>query len=277
MLNLKIIATSSIAIFTILIFSELALADQSPARGFVYCRTRLGSIYARPLRCRKGERNLTALLKNDASNIGETGATGPTGADGAVGPTGADGATGPAGAYGATGPTGADGAVGPTGADGATGPTGADGAAGPTGADGATGPAGADGATGPTGLIAMFIGRSLDTLSNDGTNDYLVPSGAANKATSSADANMKISETCTAKNLYITLSADPSGIDDRVFTLLQNDSLTTLTCMIASGSTSCADTTHTVSISAGDLVSILSDTTTGNPAAAKAMYGWTCE
>lgn len=68
------------------------------------------------------------------TQLGPTGATGPTGAQGITGPTGATGADGSAGA---TGPTGAQGVTGITGA---TGPTGSAGVTGATGATGATGP-----------------------------------------------------------------------------------------------------------------------------------------
>jgi hypothetical protein len=92
-----------------------------------------------------------------AGETGATGATGETGATGATGETGATGATGVAGeagiagATGATGVTGATGATGETGATGATGETGATGATGETGATGATGATGETGATGATG------------------------------------------------------------------------------------------------------------------------------
>lgn len=85
---------------------------------------------------------------------GETGPSGPTGANGAEGPQGPTGADGIEGPQGPTGATGADGPQGPTGVEGPTGPTGATGAEGPqgpTGANGAEGPQGPTGATGSTG------------------------------------------------------------------------------------------------------------------------------
>jgi hypothetical protein len=97
-------------------------------------------------------------------STGAVGNTGPTGSQGIAGPTGPTGAQGIQGNTGATGPTGAQGIqgvvgpTGPTGADstvaGPTGPTGAagtNGAAGPTGPTGTTGTTGAVGPTGPTG------------------------------------------------------------------------------------------------------------------------------
>ncbi|PFM62639.1 collagen-like protein, partial [Bacillus cereus] len=95
---------------------------------------------------------------------GNTGATGPQGAQGNTGATGPQGtqgntgATGPQGVQGntgATGPQGAQGntgATGPQGAQGNTGATGPQGVQGNTGATGATGPQGAQGPTGATGI-----------------------------------------------------------------------------------------------------------------------------
>ena len=83
--------------------------------------------------------------------MGEPGATGPTGAAGEVGPTGASGEVGPTGVAGEVGPTGVAGELGPTGATGEVGPTGVAGEVGPTGIAGEIGPTGPIGLTGPTG------------------------------------------------------------------------------------------------------------------------------
>lgn len=123
--------------------------------------------------------------------IGQTGPTGPAGAQGATGDTGPIGNTGPIGATGYTGPqgplgptgytghtgetgytgpgnfTGPTGFTGPTPSDGATGPTGytgPQGMASTTGATGYTGPSGTDGATGPTGYTGY--------TGNDGSGIY---------------------------------------------------------------------------------------------------------
>jgi hypothetical protein len=86
---------------------------------------------------------------------GDTGLTGPAGADGATGPQGPKGDTGlqgPAGADGAQGPQGIQGPKGDTGATGADGATGPQGPQGLKGDTGLQGPAGADGAQGPQGI-----------------------------------------------------------------------------------------------------------------------------
>ena len=113
---------------------------------------------------------------------GETGATGPTGTQGVTGPTGSQGETGPTGSQGvtgATGPTGSQGVqgeTGPTGSQGATGPTGSQGATGPTGSQGETGPTGSQGTqgvtgpTGPTGAGDMVL-ASVQT--NSGAKTFL--------------------------------------------------------------------------------------------------------
>ena len=88
------------------------------------------------------------------SEVGGTGAIGPTGPAGIQGPVGSTGSTGPAGIQGpvgSTGSTGPAGIQGPVGSTGSTGPAGIQGPVGSTGADGIAGDAGLDGPTGSTG------------------------------------------------------------------------------------------------------------------------------
>jgi hypothetical protein len=125
--------------------------------------------------CKSGEWSLSWNQKGQTGATGPAGAQGPAGPAGAQGPAGPAGATGPAGPKGdpgakgdtgATGPAGPAGAKGDTGATGPAGPAGAKGdigATGPAGAQGPAGPAGAQGPTGPSGLtgfhhVTVFAG-----------------------------------------------------------------------------------------------------------------------
>lgn len=70
-----------------------------------------------------------------------------------------------------------------------------------------------------------------------------------------ADAYQIIPTAGTIKNLYVAMDANPGGgICDYKFTLYQNGSATALTCTIAGTNTTGNDTTHSVSVAAGDYV-----------------------
>jgi hypothetical protein len=90
-------------------------------------------------------------------STGSTGPTGPTGSTGNTGPTGPTGTTGNTGPTGPTGTTGAGGPTGPTGTTGSIGPTGPTGTTGTTGPTGPTGPTGTTGSTGPTGPTGITL------------------------------------------------------------------------------------------------------------------------
>lgn len=62
------------------------------------------------------------------------------------------------------------------------------------------------------------------------------------------------------KNLYVALIADPGDSGDGYkFTLRKNGGNTTLTCTITDPNTTGSDTTHEVSVAAGDLVTLMSE------------------
>jgi hypothetical protein len=64
---------------------------------------------------------------------------------------------------------------------------------------------------------------------------------------------------CTLKNLSIRVSSNIGGYggnDTLVFSIMHNGTLTPITCSLTvsgSNTTTCSDTTHTVSAAAGDL------------------------
>ncbi len=182
-----------------------------------------------------------------------------------VGPTGATGATGPQGPAGPTGQTGATGATGPQGPIGNTGATGAAGPQGPIGNTGATGATGPAGPTGATGAI-LLAGNSGATALVTNATRY---GGFMYNSYNATDANIQTPmPACTVSNLYVTLASAP-GSGSFTFTVLQNGNATAVTCVISTSATTCSDTSHSVSFTAGQLISLQlapSTPTTGSKA-----------
>jgi len=197
---------------------------------------------------------------------GPTGATGAPGATGATGPTGATGGTGPTGATGAAGPTGPTGA---TGAAGPTGPTGATGSAGPTGPTGATGSAGPTGPTGPTGAVSTVPGPTGSTgpTGATGATGATGPAGTSNVggglagAIANSSFNMSLYNATTVQPMIqagtlssFTVHFTANVTKDTTLTVQKNGVATTVTCLVASGSNTCSDSTHTVAFAASDTI-----------------------
>src|SRR5262249_13351880 len=60
----------------------------------------------------------------------------------------------------------------------------------------------------------------------------------------------------TISKFYIRLSGNPSNGRSYAFTVRINGADTTVTCSVADAATSCSDLTHSVAVSAGDLIAI---------------------
>jgi hypothetical protein len=169
--------------------------------------------------------------------MGLPGPTGPTGATGSTGDTGLAGLTGETGATGATGPTG------PTGDTGGIGPTG------PTGPTGGTGPTG-------SGSPAVLFG-SADFIDANASTSAIGLGGSSNPAPSASiggDAMLPYAGTLS------TFSAEGVANAGGAITLTVevNDAATALTCTMSSGGPeTCSDTAHSVTVSAGDKVTVL--------------------
>jgi hypothetical protein len=187
---------------------------------------------------------------------GVVGATGSTGATGPMGLTGATGANstvaGPTGAMGATGATGATGAnstiAGPTG------PMGPTGATGPTGPTGTTGAAGATGATGTNGTTVLAGGGVTSANFTE-----FFPYGAFTQSGTAANVDVPVAVAGTLHVLHVKLSSPPGTASNAeyVLTVIVNGIATAITCTITGTSaTSCADTTHTATVSPGDLLEL---------------------
>jgi collagen triple helix repeat protein len=181
--------------------------------------------------------------KGDTGATGAQGATGPSGPQGATGPTGATGAVGPSGA---TGPTGAAGATGDTGATGTTGATGPTGPGGPTGPTGATGAGGAGIVSGATstnvvGNATSFLGAYFDYSNGDAAE---------------ANVEVKLVGGGTFSSFRANVNGAPGNGKTWTLTLRKNEVDTAISCQITGTATTCADTAHSATFSAGDTIDV---------------------
>lgn len=122
-----------------------------------------------------------------------------------------------------------------------------------------------------TDLFAVIGGASQNAANNGNNYDGLMSSAGWMATESSVYSPIPTSG--VLKNLYIMSSAAPAGVTDRAFTIMVNGSPSSVTCSLGSSGTTANDTTNTVSVSAGDTVSIRSSVT-GLPAAAN--IAWAC-
>ena len=109
--------------------------------------------------------------------------------------------------------------------------------------------------------------------------EYIYPSGqnATGSVGASADADMLIPRAGTLGNLYVAISGAESGSSTFTATLYHNDSSSALTCTVGNSVATCHDTTHTVSVSAGDLISIQVTQTTGTGTPGYYYFGVTLQ
>jgi hypothetical protein len=90
---------------------------------------------------------------------------------------------------------------------------------------------------------------------------YWPPMGSVNFSTSAA-ADIVIPYNCTISNLYVYVSTNGNTASGTI-TLYHNDSSTTLQATVTASTTGTfSDTTHSISISAGDSISFLASQAT---------------
>jgi Collagen triple helix repeat (20 copies) len=248
---------------------SLAIPAASQASTITLCLTRRGVIRGINIACQPP---LVTLTWDSNGIQGPQGPAGPQGPTGPVGDQGAQGPSGPQGPVGPAGAAGAAGAVGPTGSTGATGPTGPQGLVGDTGLQGpigAQGPQGLSGLNGPNGtnvqvLTGGNVGNALALdLGLQLTPDqalFLGPGDGAglNNATVSVPVSAG-----TLSHLLVRLDLNPgtpgTNSSPGAFTIsacVNSNCDTGLSCVITDPSTSCTDTTDTVSVNDGDLVTL---------------------
>lgn len=136
---------------------------------------------------------------------------------------------------------------------------------GPTGATGATGPTGPQGSS--SGAVLMWAAAS----NGNGTTVAYLPA-LPYDAGLSASTGGQIASTLvmpragTLRNLFVATLSASVGLST-TFTVQVNGVDTAITCTMASSTTSASDTTHSVSVSAGDQVRLKEVNSTSGSAA----------
>jgi hypothetical protein len=94
------------------------------------------------------------------------------------------------------------------------------------------------------------------------TTGFIGDAGIPNLAGTAAEAGSPIAAGGTASNFrgHVGSAVGAGGI---VLTLYLNGSATAISCSIPSGSSSCSDLTHTVAVSAGDVIAVQLTNSTG--------------
>lgn len=93
-------------------------------------------------------------------------------------------------------------------------------------------------------------------------------------AANEADSYNLAPDAFTAKNLYVLCDTAPGSGKSRAFTMRKGGAGTALTCTAADANTTANDTTHTISLAAGDLFNI-ETTPSGTPSTSATVHvGW---
>jgi len=163
---------------------------------------------------------------------------------------------------------------------GATGPAGVTGATGATGPQGIAGPQGPPGTNGTNGSgvnAVSFVMEFLNPGSNAGTTFYFSPlstvtspsTSTNNVIANSTESNFSaLPVTCTMSALNVGVNNyNAAAADTTTITVYKNQATTSLSCSVTTNgnSSSCRDTTHTFSASAGDSISIAFVESNANP------------
>jgi hypothetical protein len=201
----------------------------------------------------------TAFMLQCGSFHPEAQNTGPQGPAGPAGPAGPQGPQGPPGPMGLQGLTGPQGATGPQGTVGLTGPQGAAGPQGPAGQQGPQGnPAPPTILSGwcsgvASSLVGLFYGLGSEIASTC-MNGYSVD----NTGLSGRNIGLPMPSSGTLKNLA-TVSTN-TAVDNYTVRvqIFINGVASNLVCTttVAPAAVPCSDTTHSVSVNAGDKVAI---------------------
>lgn len=130
--------------------------------------------------------------------------------------------------------------------------------------------------TGTTANESLILGgRDTSTLQTSGTQ-YIWAQGVSQDSLNTSEplGRQIIPTAGTIKNLYVKLGGTPGSGNDYTFTLYQNGSPTAMTCTIADSATAAHDTTNTVTVAAGDSIS-LQYIGTSTPTAQVEAHGFT--
>lgn len=203
-------------------------------------------------------------LPGPAGPTGLAGPAGPQGPPGLAGPAGPAGPTGPTGLAGPAGPQGPQGLAGPAGPAGPTGLTGSTGPAGPAGPAGPTGPPGPAGPQGPSGVakgIAYLVGFQ-NPGEEQGMTLFVPVTGFTpdiHNNTTIGPQSMASPIACTLSGLSVSANNfNTPASDTTTITVYQNQTATSMSCSVTTSGnkSSCTDSTHTLAVSQGDLLTI---------------------
>jgi uncharacterized protein YjdB len=86
------------------------------------------------------------------------------------------------------------------------------------------------------------------------TEGFIGITGTQNMSPSSASIEGPVPIAGVVSNLHAQVAADPPSA--LTLKILHNGAATEMTCTVATSSTSCSDTTHTVTVAAGDRLSV---------------------
>lgn len=93
-----------------------------------------------------------------------------------------------------------------------------------------------------------------------------IDSGFGNAA---VNQTMPVAGTLSQFRVHLTVA--PGSTDTYVLTVYKNSVATALTCTVTGASSTCSDTTNSVTFAAGDDIAV-GMTETGSPSASRAMY-----
>lgn len=220
--------------------------------------TKLGSVPANPGaaygRVFVGPSGLGCIYSTGASCF-----TGTSGVSGPSGVSGLSGVSGPSGASGIQGVSGLSGVAGPSGVSGLSGVAGPSGISGATGPSGPSGPSGVSGISGTAGASAPINWGSYGTsavnlVTLNGAFGPLFGTGTPGVTEALVQSTVSVATSIT--NLRVNSGNIGAG-DALTVTLRVNGVSSALTCTVAASGTACNDTTHSVAVVAGDLVSVI--------------------
>jgi hypothetical protein len=98
---------------------------------------------------------------------------------------------------------------------------------------------------------------------------YIPPFGEGAAETVEANAAVAAGQSGTISNFVFNVTTSPGGPNSWTVTLRKNGASTSVTCTISGNATSCSDSTHSVSFSAGDTIDVMA---VPNAGAAHATY-----
>jgi len=111
-------------------------------------------------------------------------------------------------------------------------------------------------------FVPTTDGESVQTAWSSGSgtaaSTTFLPPVASGAAWAGAPESNKyeIGQACTVKNLYLNYATAPGAARNRVLSVVVNGTPSAVTCTVSAAGTTCNDTTHTASVTAGQTLSL---------------------